>query len=212
MARKTLLAVAGLVSVNDKTWTTDRAGAARRWSVLHPELATPLAELIAWSEREQQVTTAHLEVALGDGGIVRQVEDSFALRIGLWSVPEEDGVKGLLRTRLRAALRARDRLAVTALRSAISALDNAEAVDVAEVPDQSVITAGEHIAGGVLGLGAAEVARRVLSAAQQRAVVVNEIFERRSAADAHEQRGAADPAARLREEAIVLERALGVAR
>jgi len=31
IARKTLLAVAGLVSVHDRTWTTDRATAAARW-------------------------------------------------------------------------------------------------------------------------------------------------------------------------------------
>jgi uncharacterized protein len=87
VARKTLLAVAGLVSVHDETWTTDRSGAARRWSVLHPELAVPLAELKAWSDRERPASTAQVQVALGDDGVVRQVETAFAGLIGLWPVP-----------------------------------------------------------------------------------------------------------------------------
>lgn len=120
----------------------------------------------------------------------------------------EDSIREFLRRRLRAAMRARDLLAVTALRSAISALDNAEAVDLSEVAESAPVTTGEHVAGGVVGLGATEVPRRVLDAVQQHAVVVNEISDRRSAADAYEQRGATDPAVRLRAEAAVLERAL----
>lgn len=105
-----------------------------------------------------------------------------------------------------------DRLAVRALRSAISALDNAEAVDVAETVVPSLQTGGQHVAGGVVGLGAGEVARRVLSAAEQRAVVFNEISARRATADAYEQGGATESAVRLREEADLLERAVDVAR
>jgi hypothetical protein len=41
VARKTLLAVAGLVSVHDTTWTTDREGATQRWSVIDPPLSAP---------------------------------------------------------------------------------------------------------------------------------------------------------------------------
>jgi anti-sigma regulatory factor (Ser/Thr protein kinase) len=36
MARKSLLAVAGLVSVHDHTWTTDRETSAHRWSEIEP--------------------------------------------------------------------------------------------------------------------------------------------------------------------------------
>lgn len=108
----------------------------------------------------------------------------------------------------------RDRVAVWALRSAISALDNAEAIEVVEAgaSDSSPVAAGKHVAGGVVGLGAAEVARRLLSAAQQHEVVANEISDRRSAADEYEHRGAAETAVRLRKEASVLERALGAVR
>lgn len=129
-------------------------------------------------------------------------------------MPEAEGdVRELLRTRLRAAIGARDRVAVTALRSAISALDNAEAIEVVEsdVSDGPSISTGEHVAGGVVGLGAAEAARRVLTIAEQHKVLATEISDRRSAADTYEQRGAADSAVRLREEAAVLERALGPA-
>ncbi|MCM0638919.1 hypothetical protein [Cellulomonas wangsupingiae] len=40
VARKTLLAVAGLVSVHDHTWTTDRSRAVRRWCEIEPALDT----------------------------------------------------------------------------------------------------------------------------------------------------------------------------
>lgn len=52
-ARKALLAVAGLVSVHDHTWTTDRSRAARRWSELEPRLAAQLALLHSWAERSR---------------------------------------------------------------------------------------------------------------------------------------------------------------
>ena len=49
VARKTLLAVAGLVSVHDHTWTTDRSRAVRRWSELEPGLAAQLGQLLSWA-------------------------------------------------------------------------------------------------------------------------------------------------------------------
>lgn len=79
IARKTLLAVTGLVSVRDSTWSTDRRACARRWSDLEP--ATPLDTLVAW-----------LDVAPTDGDAVRRilqgpvavVTESFESEIGLW--------------------------------------------------------------------------------------------------------------------------------
>ena len=68
------------------------------------------------------------------------------------------------------------------------------------------------MAGAVVGLGAAEAARRVLSAAQQQVVLSREISDRRSAAAEYEQRGRAESAALLRDEASVLERAFRPAR
>ena len=49
VARKTLLAVAGLVSVQYGTWTTDRRRAVEPWSLVHPELAAGLDRLLGWT-------------------------------------------------------------------------------------------------------------------------------------------------------------------
>lgn len=49
MARKSLVAVAGLVSVHDHTWTTDRETSAHRWSEIKPAHRVGLAQLILWS-------------------------------------------------------------------------------------------------------------------------------------------------------------------
>jgi Nucleotidyltransferase domain. len=84
VARKTLLAVAGLVSVHDTTWTTDREGAAQRWSVIDPSLAGPLANLLAWSEGRRQPVTEQLHAALAAGGVVDRVARAFESSIGLW--------------------------------------------------------------------------------------------------------------------------------
>jgi hypothetical protein len=52
VARKTLLAVAGLVSVRDHTWTTGRSRAVQRWSDLGPGLAAQLGRLHSWAKGE----------------------------------------------------------------------------------------------------------------------------------------------------------------
>jgi uncharacterized protein len=85
VARKTLLAVAGLVSVHDTTWTTDRYGAAARWSVIDPDLADGLGRLVAWSEGSRQPTAAELQAALAPGGVVDRVASAFQATIGLWA-------------------------------------------------------------------------------------------------------------------------------
>jgi uncharacterized protein len=85
---------------------------------------------------------------------------------------ESDDLRTHLRRRLSSALRDQDRPAVSALRSALAALDNAEALRPAE---EFRSEASEHFAGGVAGLGAAEVERRVLNAESQRGIVKAEI-------------------------------------
>lgn len=83
VARKTLLAVAGLVSVHDAIWTTDRIAAAWRWSVLKPELAGSLRELVSWSGTlATGPTPSEVNVALG--GVVADVVGEFRRNIGLW--------------------------------------------------------------------------------------------------------------------------------
>ncbi|KIA65381.1 hypothetical protein FG87_09170 [Nocardia vulneris] len=107
-----------------------------------------------------------------------------------------------LRTRLRDALsvamKARDRQAISALRSTLGAIDNAEAVDV-----------GEHRAGSVessaVGLGVAEVARRELTESDVEQIVRAEIAERRTVAAQYETHGRTEQAADLRAQAEALE-------
>jgi uncharacterized protein YqeY len=107
-----------------------------------------------------------------------------------------------MRRGLTAAMKARDKPAVAALRSTLAAIDNAEAVDAAAGGGQP---AGEGaIAGAALGVGAAEVERRPLTAAETEAVVRREAAERQSAAHAYERAGRALHAERLRAEAELL--------
>jgi len=84
-ARKTLLAVAGLVSVHDHTWTTGRSRAVRRWSELEPGLAAQLGRLHSWAERERHPTREEVERTLADDGIVCAIVQRFGSLIGLWA-------------------------------------------------------------------------------------------------------------------------------
>lgn len=83
LACKTLLAVTGPVSVHDRIWTTDRAGAARRWSELHPEHEAGLARLPAWSQGHTTPDRRAVQHALED--IVQHVVATFTDVIGLWT-------------------------------------------------------------------------------------------------------------------------------
>lgn len=112
-----------------------------------------------------------------------------------------------MRRALTAAMKARDQHAVTALRSALAAIDNAEAVGTADAVDtagQGHPTGEGRIAGAILGVGAAEVARRTLTSAETQAIVRQEVAERQTAAHAYERAGQSGPAGRLRAEAEVL--------
>lgn len=83
-ARKTLLAVAGLVSVRDGTWTTDRSGAARRWGEHEPNLSAPLRRLLSWVTTGRRPTAEDVRALLADGGLTATVVDRFTALIGLW--------------------------------------------------------------------------------------------------------------------------------
>ena len=82
LARKTLLAVSGLVSIHDEVWTTDRATAAQLWSVVHPGFATDLTTLRSWSDSETRADIPAIQHALD--GVVSHVVTAFADLIGLW--------------------------------------------------------------------------------------------------------------------------------
>ena len=114
---------------------------------------------------------------------------------------DAQALRSLLRADLRAAMKARDREAVSALRTALAAIDNAEAV---QAPDAPAGQQSEHVAGATAGVGSAEAARRVLSADDVRALLRAQIDERRTEAEVYETGGQADAAARLRREADTL--------
>jgi hypothetical protein len=82
VGRKGLLALASLVSVHDGTWTTDRAAAARRWSVVEPGMAEDLEALLRWSESTGMPDRTRLRDVL-DGCVARIVE-AVAAGVGLW--------------------------------------------------------------------------------------------------------------------------------
>jgi hypothetical protein len=82
VARKTLLAVSGLVSVHDQTWTTDRGTAARRWGEFQPHAAEGLNTLLSWSDGRSVPVRSDVGRALA--GIVDQVVHAFADLIGTW--------------------------------------------------------------------------------------------------------------------------------
>jgi len=103
-----------------------------------------------------------------------------------------------LRHALPAAMKARDRVAVNVLRSTLAAIENAEAVAPAE-------TTGRAIEQAPLGVGAAEAERHILSPADITRIVRGEIASREEAAADYERAGHADRAARLRDEARLLE-------
>jgi uncharacterized protein len=116
-------------------------------------------------------------------------------------MPDPVRLREGLRKSLRDALSSRDTIAVAALRSAMSALDNAEAVDQSHAPGPAV-GAGWNVR---LGVGAGEAARRELSAQDVIEIVHAEVKDRTAAAAEYERLGRADEATRLRAEASTLE-------
>ncbi|PWJ25197.1 hypothetical protein ATK17_1311 [Branchiibius hedensis] len=99
---------------------------------------------------------------------------------------------GRLRAQLRTAMNARDRDLVAALRSTLSAIDNASSEGV-EAPRAGAIEAS------AAGAGAAEAPRRELTEEDIEALVRSEIAEREAAAVALETAGQTERAGVMRE-------------
>lgn len=110
---------------------------------------------------------------------------------------------------LKDAIRSRNAIAASALRTTLSAIANAEAVATETHPTATV--GSPHFAAAAAGLGAGEVARRQLSAADVDAVVRAEIAEREHAAAEYEAIGLSDAAERLHNEAGILTAAIAAA-
>jgi hypothetical protein len=113
-----------------------------------------------------------------------------------------------LRRHLKRAMRDRDRVATAALRDAIAALDNAEAID----PGDDVTLCGQRVRGRWSRRPwAAEAERRVLDLESQRAILRADMEARLAAAATYEHRGHPARGAELRVGADVLRAVLEAA-
>ena len=83
IARKSLLALAGLVSVHDRTWTTDRFAAVARWSEIEPARASELTRLRTLCD-SGGASADETEALLAAGGVIESIAARFAAEIGLW--------------------------------------------------------------------------------------------------------------------------------
>lgn len=118
---------------------------------------------------------------------------------------DAEALRTTLRRDLTAAMKARDADAVAALRTAIAAIDNAEAV---VAPQAAPAATSAHIAGARAGLGAAEAARRQLTADELQAILRDQIAEYTREADRYAGHGQLAAAERLRNQASLLSRYL----
>ncbi len=105
-------------------------------------------------------------------------------------------LRAALRSRLVLAMRRRDREEIGVLRSAIAAIENAEAVPPPhpEGASDPSTTGSARVAGSAVGVGATEAERRVLDAATERAIVDAEMSSLREAAQAYAAAGDASRA------------------
>ena len=114
---------------------------------------------------------------------------------------DAQALRNALRHALTAALKARDPDARTALRTAIAAIDNAEAIPAL---DGNQATTSAHIADATSGPGSTEATRRQLSSSELRDIIRAQIDERTREADRYDTLGQADAAERLRRQARTL--------
>ena len=115
----------------------------------------------------------------------------------------DDGIEVRMRRDLSQAMKARDRVAIAALRSALGEIANAGAV----TTEHASTAQGGDIAGAV-PFGSAELAPRSMTDADSVAVVRREVSERDAAAEEFDKRGRHDRGSQLRAEADVLRRYL----
>jgi hypothetical protein len=113
-----------------------------------------------------------------------------------------EALRAALRHGLTTALKARDSDAMAALRTAIAAIDNAQAVPAAGLTPPA---ASAHVAGARSGVGSTEAARRQLSNSELRDILLDEITEHAREADRYDALGQAGAAQRLRRQARTLE-------
>jgi hypothetical protein len=110
-------------------------------------------------------------------------------------------LRAALRQGLVTALKARDTDTVAALRTAIAAIDNAQAVPVSSA---SPAAGSTHVAGARSGAGSTEAPRRHLSSGELRDILGAQVTEHAREADRYDASGHADAAERLRRQARTL--------
>jgi len=108
------------------------------------------------------------------------------------------GLRGRMGAALTSSMKARDREAVAALRSALARVSNAEAVHVDSVPRAGAIEQAR------VGAGAADAPRRELTEDDVRGIVEAEVAEHDHAAQHFTDIGRPDDAARVAAQADVL--------
>ncbi|MQA06791.1 MAG: hypothetical protein GEV07_30215 [Streptosporangiales bacterium] len=106
-------------------------------------------------------------------------------------------IRDRLRADLKTALKERDRVAASTIRTALAAIENAEAVDAVEVDGTDPM--------GTVGLSR-DVSRRALSPTDIRDILRREVDERQQAISTYETTEQHPEADRLRTELRVLER------
>jgi len=106
--------------------------------------------------------------------------------------------RATLAAEVKAAMKARDKVALAALRSLAARVANAEAVPVDVMPRAGAVEAA------AIGVGAADAERRMLTMADLRALVAAETEEHEEAARHREALGRIDEAADLRRQAQVI--------
>jgi len=122
------------------------------------------------------------------------------------ATPARTPLRDQLKRALVESMRSRDMNSIAPLRTALSAIDNAEAVEVDAPP-----SVGEGpIAYATSGVGTGDAARRELTEADVISIVQDEIAERDGAALSYDRLGREAEADRLRREADVLRRQLAV--
>jgi adenylate kinase len=181
----------------DGTWVVrddDRPETVRHRLEVYRRLTAPLVDYYA-AEGLLRRVVADGEVAAVAAGVRAAVDD----RTG--RPPAGDALRARLRTDLVAAMKSRRPDAVAALRTAIAAIDNAEAV---AGPDRAPETASEHVAGAATGVGSTEAARRALSPGEVRALLRAQVEDRDAEADRYDTHQQHDLAGRLRREADAL--------
>jgi hypothetical protein len=116
---------------------------------------------------------------------------------------EAQALRAALRQGLIAALKARDTDAVAALRTAIAAIDNAQAVPVAAPAPTSTVTSA-HVAGAHSGAGSTEAPRRQPASSELQDILRAHVTEYALEADRYDDLGQASAAEQLRRRARTL--------